>query len=901
MSAFSEALFDELENLKIPFQNICVILPTQRSGLELKRTIARRTEHTSWTPEITTINQWAGKISGLQSANHIELAGAFYKAYQKVMGAHAQSLDAVVGWCDTLIKDFNTIDSHGLKNADVFKDLVAYTDIEHFSFLDEPLSESQSKYRSFWMSLKEIHDIFKEDLKSKKLGYSGLIVSSCLEKLDSVIASSSTFYVFAGLNALSGCEQEIIKRLVKENRALCLFEGDPYYLDTNNHHAGTFIRSYLKKGIGKALTPKKGLLEKELKIDVYQTDFNLQQAAIVGHLLEILPSDSLKKTALVLSDESLLTPVLSYIPKEIEANITMGVSIADSAVAYWIELLFDLAKRTALTDGKILVKLDAWNEFVDNQVTRLLMPYVSQNIPPNGYMSIETLRESLESSDWELIFDWLKSEGKGRVESLAKVFAKLGAQAGKAENKLLEIQIRKVSEELRIGLAQMKADGFDLMDLDGLKKIVFQWIRNIKVDLIGSHIDQLQIMGMLESRGLSFEHVIITSVNEGVLPPKPNFESFIPYEILNHHRLPGKRERESVFSYYFYRLIQNAKKLSLVYHTNREGISGGEMSRYISQLQYNLKELNPNLHIKWFSPAVSDNSPSVESVVEKDNVIFDQIKRHIEERLSASSINRFHEDPLEWYYTSVMKLDEPKIAEVSNATYGSVVHDALEELYKPLVKEKVTHEHLIKLKLRIGDELDNAIVKNEDWIGSPFGLNAVLRQKAFEMISKFIDSEMDYVQTQGAFDFIDAEIKMQAPFEVQLNDLTIRANLFGIADRVEGHENGLMVIDYKTGNVYPKDINGEIDHKTLSEHPKLAQLMLYQWLAKKHYTRKIKGASIISMPKPYDRSLLTEHSIEDQEICKAYESFLTETIRAMLNTAEKLEKSESFEYAKFEK
>ncbi len=900
MSAFSEALFDELKKLEIPFQNLCVILPTQRSGLELKRTISQRVDGTNWIPEITTINQWAGKVSGLQSANHIELVGSFYKAYQGVMGANAQSLDTVVGWCDTLIKDFNTIDSHGLKNADVFKDLVAYTDIEHFSFLDKPLSESQSRYRTFWMSLKEIHDRFKTELASRKLGYSGMIISTCLEKLDTVISDDSTYYVFAGLNALSGCEQEIIQRLIKEKRAECFFEVDPYYIDTPNHHAGTFIRSYLKKGIGKALTPEKGLLEKDLEVDIYQTDFNLQQASIVGRLLENLPPESLKKTALVLSDESLLTPVLSYLPKEIEANMTMGVSAADSAVAHWMDLLFDLAKRTNVSDGDLLVKLDVWNEFKTNQVSLIMLPTMHAVTPPNGYMSIDALRESVNDPAWDLIFDWLKGEGRERVESLIQIFGQLGAAAKKSENKLLEIQVRKVAEELQVGLAQLKADGFDLLDIDGLKKIVFQWVRSVKVDLIGSHIDQLQIMGMLESRGLSFDHVIVTSVNEGVLPPKPNLESFIPYEILNHHRLPGKRERESVFSYYFYRLIQNASKLSLIFHTNREGMSGGEMSRYIAQLQYNLKILNPKLQLNWYAPEVSENSPIATAELVKDGYIFDQIKHHIEERLSASSINRFYEDPLEWYYTSVIKLGEPELAEVSDATYGTVVHDTLEQLYLPLVGGKVTLDLLTKMNSKIDEELDKAIAKNRDWVGATQGLNALLRQKAYEMITKFIDSELAYVNEHGAFDFVDAEVVMQAPFEVDVEGTTIRANLFGIADRVEGHENGLMVVDYKTGNVYPKDIGGEIDQDTLQSHPKLAQLMLYQWLGQQHYTRRIKGAGIISMPKPYNRGLCTEHSIEEKEIQTAYETFLAETIRAMLNLSEKLEKNSDFKYAKFE-
>jgi hypothetical protein len=887
-------------------RDVTVILPTRRAATYLIDILKNQLPSDSWLPQINTLNQWAAEMAGLSMANPVELKFLFYEAYKSVMKEAAQSINDCFAWCDILINDFNNIDGQLVDPKAIFKELIDYTEIEHFSFLDEPLSQKQERYRLFWSQIPKIHAAFKALLLKEKLGYPGMVLSAAVEKCDSYFESNDRYTYVLGFNALSISEEAVLRKLEDSNKGEVIFDGDHYYFDAPIHKAGLFLRQMEKTGLGKIFWTSKALDKRPIDIEICQADFNYQQAEMVGAILNELPPNEMAKTAVVLADETMLISVLSCLPKNAgNANITMGLGVNQSALYSWIEMFFELPNHLVSKGNSKALRNDILKGFIEHHFSLTIWgQHPKIKLKESGYSSSKQLEESLQHAPkWlKAAIDFTLNDKGSELRDLKALAKELLTHIREDKGKeIASILAQRATETWLQTLEQCSAFGAAEMDLRTLKKISIQTISKASADLLGDPLDALQIMGLLESRALGFDRIILCSLNEGNLPKKVSTDSFIPFEIALYHKLPGKSEKEAIFAYHFYRLLQHSTHAHLIFHTHTEGLGGGDKSRYIQQLEYELKRDKSEAKFSYTSLETPFGSFHEEEYkVEKTADIQAQIKAHIEDGLSASSINKYLQDPLEWFYEYIIRLKKPIETEISPAERGTAIHNVLEKLYKPLEGKVLTQDHIKEMEARVTDLLKIAVEKNKNWKEHESGTPALYFDLAKNMIEAFLKSESKRIANGEVVTMVALEVFLKKDIEVETEIGPIHAKFKGYIDRVESVNGQLKVMDYKMGKVEKSDLSMKDLESTIRKKTKGLQLLLYNWMAQSRYKTTDIEAQIISLPRPTQRDLLSRFTLADKEERGCFESELSKIVQEMISTAFEIEKKPDYKYAEYE-
>jgi hypothetical protein len=440
---------------------------------------------------------------------------------------------------------------------------------------------------------------------------------------------------------------------------------------------------------------------------------------------------------------------------------------------------------------------------------------------------------------------------------------------------------------------------------DALRSLINDALRSASTDLIGEPARGLQIIGLLETRALCYRHIILCDVNEEVLPGSPSFDSFIPFEIRGFHKMPGKREKESVFAYYFYRLLQGSTSFHTVFHNDNSGPWGAERSRYINQLEYYIAPKYPKATVTAL-PFESDLTPPPvrKLIIEKSEEVLSHIFNYITvNKVSASGINRFFESSLEWYYENVLKLDTPEEeGRLSHADFGTLVHNTLEQLYNRFASGSIlTASDAEQMQHSSKDVLHENFAASERITQFDRGHNRLQYETAKAMIDAYLRSELSAIKKGDSVEYIAAEQKLNRSMATSIGDREIKAEFKGSADLVVRRNGILRVIDFKTGQVESKDlvVRG-FEMSAFAKKPKALQLMLYAWMARGKYPGEAVETQIISMPRPSDRSLSVKLTMESAEDEAAFEGVLQDVIAKMTDPNIPLSADSEFKYATFE-
>lgn len=909
MSDFLKIMAEKIASSGVDLSTYTVITPTRRAASRLRNELTQLISKTTWLPEFLTINQWTERLSGLAPADSLELKFTCYKAYLEVLKGDAQEVSDFFSWGDILIRDFNDIESQLIELKPFFKELTDYTEIEHFSFLSSPLSEKQKRYRNFWNSLPKIHEKFNEFLLSKNLAYPGLILRHAFKNASQPDFKNENRLFVVGFNAFSKAEISLLKLFQDRGEAEIFYDTDAYYLNQPENHAGVFIRRNLKGGLGKAVPTPVSLAERKLVIEMCEAAHRIDQAQVISGLLNELSPDELKETVLVLADESLLIPVLDKLPKDFnQINITMGVGLSDSTFSSWMEALYDVGTHKISDDASDKFPVEKIDLFLSHPFSTFLGTQVDESkMQGLGFKSGKELREELEynAEKWvsQAIYFWT-SGTENRNEALIKILTTLAEKVDSSRVSTISVlQAQKAISLLLRGLSQLQKfpEEKDLGD-----QIHFQILKRMiaggSIDLLGEPHDKLQIMGILETRALTFKRVILCGVNEDVLPKKPNLDSYIPFEIRNYHHLPGKKEKEAVYAYNFYRLISHAEHVQLVYHTDKGDFSGGEKSRYIHQIEFDLRKTNSNLQVIYRHPQrIPRIDHLVDLKVEKTPEVIAGIRRHLESGISISSINRYLDDPLDWYYNYVVRLREPDKNEIDVATFGSVVHDVLENLYIPYLGKIVDEAALRQMEETLEDLLSKATYEIVQGKNIDTGINRIHLETAKSLLKSYLKSELKRVKNGEEIICIGVEDRLTRRLSVQTPDDTIEVEFKGFVDKIQRNNGMLEILDYKTGQANPKDMKIiDFSLENMAKVPKAVQLMTYNWMASEMYTDNHINSRIISLPAPNKEGLEIPFHRDDKADLEGFEGFLKEVILEMLNPEISLEKNPEFEYANYE-
>ena len=815
------------------------IVPSKRASTFLKRDISSNLKTPIFSPDIYSIEDFIAEIAELSYASSTELLFILYASYLKVNTEEKEDFNSFLKWGQTLLQDFNEINRYLIDDSKLFPYLSSIQKLEQWGVTDKK-TELITKYLAFWNSLPSIYKEFNSELLGAKMGYQGLVYQQAHEQVASyLIANPNKKFVFIGFNALNEAESRIIQYFLSQGNTDIYFDLDHYFLEDNLHSASYFIRNYKKTWGYFKSNPLKGITENYLKnksIKIIGVPKSVSQANYVGSLinkLNIAEDNNLKNAALVLADENLLSPILHAMPASVaEVNITMGLPIAKSTLSNFFDSLFQL-HTTTKKDGI----------FYQEMLKFLSNPYTAILLTENGVDYAKKLQEKINLDNWV----YLKPEQIFSVISRKNtLFEKLFNRVINANSllELLQLVINVLKEKIILEKSsydleelyhshkilnqieeQLSSHPY-VTDIKSLKSLFFELLSNETLDFKGDPIKGLQIMGMLESRVLDFDTVIITSVNEGILPSGKSNNSFIPYDVKQEFGLPTYREKDAIYTYHFYRLLQRAKNIYLIYNTEPDVLEGGEKSRFINQLLTD-ENINSCITHTIASPSVKSNSAK-DSSIEKSAQLIEELKLIAAKGFSPTSLSNYIRNPLDFYKRNVLKIDVANSVEESIAhnTFGTIVHDSLEDLYQPLVSAIITPKILLSLRENIPTTVKRNFTKANPGADITKGKNLIIFNVIMKYLEDFIKSEILQAREHQI-----RILGIEQNLSVQLNvpELEFPILLKGKLDRIDEIDGQLRIIDYKTGKVTAGEVE-LMDWNSLVEdkkYNKAFQLLCY--------------------------------------------------------------------------
>ncbi|MCH2213888.1 MAG: PD-(D/E)XK nuclease family protein [Flavobacteriales bacterium] len=905
MHSFLESLASTVLAIDSCPENHLIVLPTKRAGNFFLKILSDKINTPTWLPEIYTLNEWASHISGLQNAEILSSSFILYDSYKEVLGNEAQGLSEFLSWSNTLLSDFNDISAYQINPASLFKELVNYTEIDKFSFLNSPLTEKQESYRRFWQKLPLIYRHFISRLVKHGIGTSGMVMSMAAENCEEYFSlNKNKIFTVAGFNALTNSEKMLLRKMKATGRGNVFFDADNKLLSSDKN-SGIFIKKNLKEGLGVVLKSNEDRNQKKLKVQIVKANHKLDQANAVAALIGKIDVEELENTGLVLADESMLVPIIERLPASVKSvNVTMGLNIGQSTFAVWINFWLDLITpfSTNPASGKVKTTkiLEFWNLPFSSIIN--ISPI---NLGENRYLYLKDFQE-LQS------IPSFSSNGKDRLDLIGIIKSGLDWTKRKIEplNKSLPaVQMAKLGiDKLKEAITHLETfRETDQLNLVALKQIFSQILNSTTLSLIGEPLHGLQIMGVLETRALGFKNLIMCSVDEGNLPKKSTIDSFIPFEIRMFHKLPGRREKEAVYAYQFYRLLNYANNCSTIYNSDTGALGGGGISRYLLQLEQDLDDTSQLSKVEVQTTRIPYTAQPLKVI--KDKSVVSLILESIKKRgLSASSINRYYESSHEWFYTHILKLREPETDEINHATFGIIVHETIEKLFEPYQKEIISVDHLKWIKSRVQIELHQSFERNVGKRDVSSGVDRLQFETGFRMIQAYLKREKLEVENGTEIHYLGSEKRTEKKLVIQTSFGPIDLILKGFIDRIERRNGVLHLIDFKTGKVEDRDLNlaiaGDFEKnkyaltKKLKAKGKALQLLLYDWLMRNHFPDEPIKSQIISLHAPSKRNLVLKTS-EHELTLEYFEQFLRATVEEMLNPEIALEASEKFDFAAF--
>jgi len=868
MQPFLEKIVKHLyERYGDKISDVCIVLPNRRAGLFLKKYLAKEIHQPIWLPEIFSIEDFIAQLSDLRVLDSVDLLFEFYEVYKELNPETAEPFDAFAKWASMLLNDFNEADLYLVDEKKFFTNLRDIKEVENWSFNSAELTELQTKYLNFWDSMGDYYCALSSRLLSKKQANQGLVYRTVAENiLERVEGKSWQKIIFSGFNALSAAEEKIISTLIKAAKAEVLWDADVYYTDDKNQEAGKFIRKYKK-----AFSPEKkeflweenNLSTDNKNIQIIGAPGNVNQAKTAGSILSSLQkkNEDIEKTAVVLADERLLFPVLNSLPATIEnMNVTMGYKLNNTTVVDFFTIVFDLhenARHFKESGDNYKFHHKDVVKFFNHTYTYILcstedasyLPFeIVNNILSGNQVFLsateieKALNNELKASPFKLVFEHWKNVDEA-IECLNNLINELklrlidsaaeeGSEKINLESEFL-ISYSKIINRIQALCAEYKS----IAEIKMLRKIIAQLVSSSSLPFYGEPLNGLQIMGMLETRMLDFENVVLLSANENILPEAKTKSSFIPFDLRKAFGLPTYTDRDAIYAYHFYRLVQRAKNVFILYNTETDVFGKGEKSRFVTQLVYELPKVNKQVKIEEKILDLEIKLPEFGNaiVIEKTKDIFEKLDVKAQEGFSPSFLNAYRNCSLQFYFRYVARIrEEEEIEEFIGAdTLGNVIHKVLEKLYTPFIGKNVTALDIDRMKKTADEETKKAFEEMYNKNDLLYGKNLLIQKVAEKFIQGFLSREAEYIKENKEDLFIKV-IEEELNAEVVIEAIEKKIKIKGKIDRIDGFGNTTRIIDYKTGSVDDKELKiKEWDSLADVKLNKSFQLLMYGLLYNK--------------------------------------------------------------------
>ena len=855
------------EHYDLKHDELTVVFPNKRAAFYLRSEFKRQCNTSIWLPQMLSIQEAVEQWSGMHIADNIDVLFELIDINAQLHSETQCDLLLFGSQAAQMASDFDEIDQYDADAAHVFSYVEAHKKLEIWN-LDEHSTEKEQHYLQFFASLILYYNALRERLTGMEKGYYGMITRHLAHLDDATLISrlKGRKVLFAGFNALTATEEALIDKMVKNGCAEVLFDFDRYYVENEHNEAGLFARRYQKNHpdwFKQGFQDK--LLTEEKHIRLISTNGNTLQVKALQNLLAGAPS---KQCAVVLADENLLIPVLNAIPDEESYQslmVSMGYPLQQAALSHLVTAFFKLRSNKKIvrkSDGdKTIEGWYVWPIYriMDLEIARILFTPGElsrynkwRNTAQQNGIYLFGGNELQELQSVPAIADFIRllieaSDATHPTDILASLSRLMQFIAQKLQslpdnNKMLFL-LNQVSETgqivNRLTAIASRHEHF-VQDIESVE-VLYQLVsRGSHIKLSSSTTDGLQIMGILETRNLDFDTLHVLSVNEGVIPTEKSQNSFIPNYIKRENQLPGYQEKQAVFAYHFYHLLQSSNDIYLYYNA-ADASSGGEASRFILQMKHELLPRNKKIALEeyYFPNGKGDKTETHPLNAEKSPAVIEALKAKMGSAngLAPTSLSTYISCPLKFYLKYIARIEDNSMEEdlQSNVT-GTIVHSTLERMFSDYLPQGNTTQ-------LIGTELfckaiepswqrcfDEAVQK-ELPAGLPdIGYNYLNRVIMDEIITAFIEYEKK--ETVKPIEILQLEQPLSTTLVV--NGTTCK--IMGYADRIDRTQGKIRIIDYKTGRVADDDVKVRqtatggtpTDIRDIPE--KALQLLLYKYM-----------------------------------------------------------------------
>lgn len=814
-----------------------VVFPNKRAGLFFNEYLAQESESPIWSPAYVSISELFRSLSPWEVGDPVKLVCELYKIFRRETQS-TETLDDFYFWGEMLISDFDDADKNKVDTDKLFSNLQDLRNImDDYTFIDDEQEEAirqffqnfsierrtalKERFISLWDVLGNIYKGFRESLASQNIAYEGMMYRHVIEHLN-VDKLPYEKYVFVGFNVLNKVEHTLFTQLKDAGKAVFYWDYDEFYMKENRqavtHEAGEFIRRNLRD----FPSPLSGELFKNLskpkEVHYIASSTENAQARYLPQWIRNNLTTPEKETAVVLCNEALLQPVLHSLPAEVKhVNITMGFPLSQTPVYSFLIALLELH-----THG---FNFKSGRYTFQSVVTLLKHPYTRQLTGQAELLEKELTRNNR----------FYPLPGKlGKDEFLTRLFTPLsgnlnlcirlsetlqqvagiyqantsGTEDTDAFNQLYRESLFKAYTTINRFRTLIEEDELTVQS-ETFRRLLVKVLSATNIPFHGEPAIGMQVMGVLETRNLDFRHLVLLSVNEGQLPKSGGDSSFIPYNLRKAFGMTTIEHKIAVYAYYFYRLLQRAERITLMYNTSSDGLNRGEWSRFMLQFLIEWPHpitrqfLEAGQSPQGTSPITVEKTPDV---MRRMQSLFD-VRTNPKAKFSPSALNYYLDCPLKFYYRYVAGLSAPDevSAEIDSATFGSIFHYAAEHIYKDLtthgkVINKEALETLLRNEVKLQDYVDTAFKKlffnvpqNEkpEYNGVQLINSAVIAR----YLKQLLQNDLRY----APFTFIASEMEVDEPIDIQTPKGVIKSRIGGIIDRMDSKDGTLRIVDYKTG------------------------------------------------------------------------------------------------------
>ena len=861
-----EVAEDLIEKFGANLQHCAIVFNNKRPSAYMQKYLADIIKKPFFSPSFYTIQEFFASATKYKIADFYLQFFTLHKIYNQLLAE--ENLEPISSHkffplAKIILSDFTQIDNDLVDAGKLYRDLedisvinkdFDYLSPEQYQFLAQFwTSYSEGKHKKqqelfikMWRRMPKLYHKFHATLKEQDYLTNGYVYRHLAEEIENQKDLPVNFekgkIIFVGFNALTSAEAKIFTQLQEADKALFYFDADEYYLNDPLQEAGLFLRKNLNLlGLKNVFEHKPSLMKtEEHRVNVFKVQGQSAQAKILNNILEddYSQSDDVGSTVVVLADESLLLPALQTIPanfngQAIDLNVTMGFALSTSSIFGLADLWFS-SQLEIIHTGKISYKnVEAFLTHPLTGLTQKMRDKILTALLKENEVEIAHERLLRQSGLFEVFYKKIANP-KNVVPYLLEVldFILTRLSNAKTLKKIdAELFVKTIQELNRLHDTFGKHIGDE--EIQFVIYLVQKSLQAVAVPLSGDPLNGIQLMGLLETRNLNFDKVVILGFNEGIIPKSSIGNSFIPDSIRRVYGLPVLENLDAISSYMVYRLMQRAKNINFVYNSLTDESTSGEASRILKQLEYEsgfdftYNELN--LDVK--------TEPFKEVRIEKTNNIFIQetLQKYLDKKkiLSPSALTQYISNPIDFFFNYIAGIKEPKevSAVVEANEIGSILHKVMEYFYQDLMKAEITAD-LIKEKRKqvpslIEKAFNSVMFNHPDKVMEYKGMQRVI----LSIVDAYVNIIVNQDISQTPFNIISLEQKVEAEISFPLNGKEASIKIFGYIDRVDVKDGVTKIVDYKTGSdkLAFKDVTELFNSDGKNINKALVQTLLYTY------------------------------------------------------------------------